>query len=103
VGEVLAERLNDQPRSTSPASRTSIPAAKATAPGRIAAAGKTRGVRLATTVVAITQARPTSRPPIPVILVAPSRGAWERWPSSIAPQAAIVNVNSTPATWLVSK
>ena len=54
--------LNDQPRSTSPASRTTIPAAKATAPGRIAAAGNTRGVRLATTVVAITQAR-ASEPP----------------------------------------
>ena len=37
--------LNDHPRSTSPATRIAIPAAKATAPGRIAAAGTMRGAR----------------------------------------------------------
>ena len=37
--------LNDHPRSTSPASRITIPAAKATAPGRIVAAGMMRGAR----------------------------------------------------------
>ena len=35
--------------------------------------------------------------------VAPVRCGWERWPSSIMPQAATVTMNSRPATWLVLK
>ena len=41
----LPSALNDHPRSASPATRITIPAAKAAAPGRISAAGTMRGAR----------------------------------------------------------
>jgi len=54
-------------------------------------------------VAAIRQARMTSRPPTRAVVVAPWRRGWERWLSSIIPQAEMVTRNSRAATWLVLK
>src|SRR5580704_12898171 len=97
--------LNDHPRSTSPATRIAIPAAKATAPGRITAAGTMRGARYKKTLPAVRQAKKTAREVAPPILVAPflADGPRENWLSSIAPEASAADRRSGPAMWFVSK
>ena len=82
-----------------------MPAAKAAAPGRIAAAGTMRGARWSITPPAIRHAQVATRQLGLAILVAPFLASrlWESWLSSIAPQASTTSRSSKPATWLVSK